>query len=91
MFPDKQRSKKLNDVFIIHGQFLYQCINNITAANLLLQEEWRINMLPIQFLFLSANPVVDMRLKIKSQPKANQSGVGQFLYSRVVELEAVSS
>ncbi|KMZ66790.1 hypothetical protein ZOSMA_289G00310 [Zostera marina] len=64
MFPDKQRSKKLND------------------------EEWRINMLPIQFLFLSANPVVDMRLKIKSQPKANQSGVGQFLYSRVVELEA---
>ncbi|KAK2655661.1 hypothetical protein Ddye_008713 [Dipteronia dyeriana] len=31
----------------------------------LTQEEWRIQMLPIEFLFLTARPVVDMRLRCK--------------------------
>ncbi|KAI5665669.1 hypothetical protein M9H77_15522 [Catharanthus roseus] len=43
MFPDKQRSRRLNE------------------------EEWRINMLPIDFLFLTVRPVIDMRLRCKSQ------------------------
>ncbi|CAA7055415.1 unnamed protein product [Microthlaspi erraticum] len=30
------------------------------------EEEWRIRMLPIKFLFLTAHPVVDMRLRCKS-------------------------
>ncbi|CAI9758675.1 unnamed protein product [Fraxinus pennsylvanica] len=30
------------------------------------EEEWRIHMLPIKFLFLTVYPVIDMRLKCKS-------------------------
>ncbi|KAL0332098.1 UNVERIFIED_CONTAM: hypothetical protein Scaly_2111300 [Sesamum calycinum] len=30
------------------------------------EEEWRVHMLPIEFLFLTVSPVIDMRLRCKS-------------------------
>ncbi|OVA08954.1 Exonuclease [Macleaya cordata] len=39
------------------------------------EEEWRIQMLPIQFLFLTVWPVVDMKLRCKTQGKDYPPGV----------------
>lgn len=63
MFPDKRRSKRLND------------------------EEWQIQMLPLQFLFASVLPVVVMRLKCRSLGKNYPSGVPLHV-TRVLELQA---
>ncbi|XP_031501547.1 uncharacterized protein LOC116265157 isoform X1 [Nymphaea colorata] len=50
-------------------------------------EEWRIQMLPIDFFFLSVNPIVDMRLTCKSQGKGYPPGVPKSI-STVLALEA---
>ncbi|OAY62794.1 hypothetical protein ACMD2_10327 [Ananas comosus] len=50
-------------------------------------EEWRIHMLPLQLLFMTANPVVVMRLRSKSEGKVNPPGVPQDATS-FVELQA---
>ncbi|KAK4393138.1 hypothetical protein Sango_1784600 [Sesamum angolense] len=42
-----------------------------------LQEEWRVHMLPIEFLFLTVSPVIDMRLRCKSCGKGYPPGVPQ--------------
>lgn len=45
-------------------------------------------MLPLQLLFMTANPVVVMRLRSKSEGKVNPPGVPQDATS-FVELQAV--
>lgn len=54
-----------------------------------IQEEWRIHMLPIQFLFLTVLPVIDMRLQCKSQGIGYPPGVPTDV-SKVLELDIVS-
>ncbi|XP_010258258.1 PREDICTED: uncharacterized protein LOC104598061 isoform X2 [Nelumbo nucifera] len=50
------------------------------------EEEWRIQMLPIQFLFLTVWPVIDMRLRCKSEGKGYPPGVPVDV-TRVLELD----
>ncbi|MQM02503.1 hypothetical protein Taro_035279 [Colocasia esculenta] len=50
-------------------------------------EEWRVQMLPIQFLFASVNPVVVMRLRCRSQGRGYPPQVPPHV-SRVLELRA---
>ncbi|XP_072991435.1 uncharacterized protein [Typha latifolia] len=50
-------------------------------------EEWRIQMLPIQFLLLTAHPVVVMRLRCKSQGKEYPPAVPRHI-TTVLELQA---
>ncbi|KAM7465744.1 hypothetical protein LguiB_013306 [Lonicera macranthoides] len=52
------------------------------------EEEWRIDMLPIQFLFLNARPIIDMRLRCKSKGKDYPAGVPCHM-SKVLELKIV--
>ncbi|KAL2523075.1 hypothetical protein Fot_26998 [Forsythia ovata] len=52
------------------------------------EEEWRINMLPIDFLFLTAYPVIDMRLKCKSNGIGYPPGVPRHI-SKVLELDII--
>lgn len=52
------------------------------------QEEWRIDMLPIRFLFLTVSPVIDMRLRCKSGGKDYPPGVPCDI-TKVLELEIV--
>lgn len=54
-----------------------------------MQEEWRIDMLPIQFLFLNARPIIDMRLRCKSKGKDYPAGVPCDI-TKVLELKIVS-
>ncbi|KAM7465687.1 hypothetical protein LguiB_013249 [Lonicera macranthoides] len=49
-------------------------------------EEWRIDMLPIQFLFLNARPIIDMRLRCKSKGEDYLAGVPCHI-SKVLELK----
>ncbi|XP_064991406.1 uncharacterized protein LOC135628589 isoform X1 [Musa acuminata AAA Group] len=72
MFPDKRRSKRLNDVSPFRLCFRPSAPTVTTGS---LQEEWRIQMLPIHFLFASANPVVVMRLRHKSSGEDYPPGV----------------
>ncbi|CAN6439846.1 unnamed protein product [Victoria cruziana] len=51
-------------------------------------EEWRIKMLPIDFFFLSVNPIVDMRITCKSHGKEYPPGVRKSS-STVLALEAI--
>lgn len=53
------------------------------------QEEWRIQMLPLQILFLTAWPVIDMRVRCKSQGIGYPPGIPQDI-TKVVELDIVS-
>ncbi|XP_050226573.1 uncharacterized protein LOC126676418 [Mercurialis annua] len=52
------------------------------------QEEWRIQMLPISFLFLTVWPVVDMRLRCKSGGKDYPSQV-PIKINKVLELDII--
>lgn len=54
------------------------------------EELWRIQMLPIQFLFLTVWPVVDMKLKCKSRGEDYPPGVPQDI-TKVLELDIVSN
>lgn len=87
MFPDKRRSKRLNDVSPFRLCFRPSAPTVTTGS---LQEEWRIQMLPIHFLFASANPVVVMRLRHKSSGEDYPPGVPGHATS-VLELQAVIS
>ncbi|XP_074286584.1 uncharacterized protein LOC141611842 [Silene latifolia] len=64
MFPDKQRSHRLNE------------------------EEWRVHMLPIEFLFITVIPVIDMRLRCKTSGKEYPPGISPSI-SKVLELDIV--
>ncbi|CAI9109750.1 OLC1v1009628C3 [Oldenlandia corymbosa var. corymbosa] len=52
------------------------------------EEEWRINMLPIEFLFLTVNPVIDMRVRYKSQGIDYPPGVPRDIPG-IVELQII--
>ncbi|KAK2994600.1 hypothetical protein RJ640_025654 [Escallonia rubra] len=52
------------------------------------EDEWRIDMLPIQFLFLTVLPVIDMRLRCKSQAKDYPAGVPRDI-TTVLELDII--
>ncbi|XP_068666210.1 uncharacterized protein [Aristolochia californica] len=51
------------------------------------EEEWRIQMLPLDFLFLSVRPVIDMRLRCISNAKDYPSGIPDTV-NRVLQLQA---
>ncbi|KAJ6683939.1 hypothetical protein OIU85_007616 [Salix viminalis] len=53
------------------------------------EEEWRIQMLPINFLFLTVWPVVEMRLRCKSGGRDYPPGVPEEI-TKVLELDVVS-
>ncbi|KAK6913290.1 Protein of unknown function DUF1997 [Dillenia turbinata] len=50
------------------------------------EEEWRIQMLPIHFLFLTVRPVVDLRLRCKSEGKDYPPQV-PFDVTKLIELD----
>uniref|UniRef100_A0A1D1Z118 Uncharacterized protein SYNPCC7002_A1590 n=1 Tax=Anthurium amnicola TaxID=1678845 RepID=A0A1D1Z118_9ARAE len=52
-----------------------------------MQEEWRVQMLPMQILFASVNPVVVMRLRCKSQGRGYPPEVPTRV-TRLLELRA---
>ncbi|KAL2499917.1 Protein of unknown function (DUF1997) [Abeliophyllum distichum] len=52
------------------------------------EEEWRIHMLPIDFLFHTVYPVIDMRLKCKSNGIGYPPGVPRHI-SKVLELDII--
>ncbi|WOK93280.1 hypothetical protein Cni_G01975 [Canna indica] len=60
---------------------------DIRRSKQLNDEEWRIQMLPIKFLFASVNPVVVMRLRHKSNGKEYPPGVPEHA-TGVLELQA---
>ncbi|KAJ0457375.1 hypothetical protein HanIR_Chr15g0772991 [Helianthus annuus] len=51
-------------------------------------EEWRVHMLPIQFFFLTCNPVIDMRLRCKSNGYDYPTGVPPQV-TKVLDLDIV--
>ncbi|XP_059283988.1 uncharacterized protein LOC132037468 isoform X1 [Lycium ferocissimum] len=52
------------------------------------EDEWRIHMLPIEFLFMTAWPVIDMRLRCKSKGIEYPPGVPNNV-SKVLELDII--
>ncbi|XP_024977859.1 uncharacterized protein LOC112515335 isoform X2 [Cynara cardunculus var. scolymus] len=52
------------------------------------EEEWRVHMLPIQFLFLTCNPVIDIRLRCKSNGYDYPTGVPSHV-TKVLDLDIV--
>ncbi|XP_075105713.1 uncharacterized protein LOC107803533 isoform X2 [Nicotiana tabacum] len=53
-----------------------------------MQEEWRIHMLPIEFLFITVWPVIDMRLRCKSEGVEYPPGIPPDA-SKVLELDII--
>ncbi|KAL7606950.1 uncharacterized protein LOC111893917 [Lactuca sativa] len=51
-------------------------------------EEWRVHMLPIQFLFLTCNPVIDMRLRCKTNGYDYPAGVPPQV-TKVLDLDII--
>uniref|UniRef100_A0A0D3FEA8 DUF1997 domain-containing protein n=2 Tax=Oryza TaxID=4527 RepID=A0A0D3FEA8_9ORYZ len=78
VFPDKRKRTKLSDQQFLSGDhgfisarmisFFYFCEDK-REFFFFLQEEWSVQLLPIQFLFLSASPVIVMRFVSKSGGK----------------------
>ncbi|XAR51710.1 hypothetical protein NMG60_11006423 [Bertholletia excelsa] len=54
----------------------------------LTEEEWRIQMLPIDFLFVTVWPVIDMRLRCKAEGTDYPTGVTSSI-TKVIELEII--
>ncbi|OIT06475.1 PREDICTED: uncharacterized protein LOC109211542 [Nicotiana attenuata] len=52
------------------------------------EEEWRIHMLPIEFLFITVWPVIDMRLRCKSKGVEYPPGIPHDV-SKVLELDII--
>ncbi|KAL3525906.1 hypothetical protein ACH5RR_014278 [Cinchona calisaya] len=52
------------------------------------EEEWRINMIPVDFLFQTVKPVIDMRIRCKSQGIEYPPGVPDHI-TKLVELEII--
>lgn len=65
---------------------LFECGDLISLGNSS-QEEWRIFMLPLEFILLSARPVVDMRVVLKEPPKPTAGSTR--IVSKLLTLEAV--
>ncbi|KAK9114303.1 hypothetical protein Syun_021100 [Stephania yunnanensis] len=64
------------DQYLTHRSRVFKAIfPDKRRSKRLNEEEWRIHMLPIKFLFLTVWPVVDMRLKYKTQGKDYPAGV----------------
>jgi hypothetical protein len=67
MFPDESRSQRVGDV---RNHHLTRTLLSISSASSpgetyrfwVLQGEWRVQMLPLQFLLLTVRPVVVMQL-----------------------------
>ncbi|EYU44136.1 hypothetical protein ABFS82_08G025800 [Erythranthe guttata] len=57
-------------------------------SNQLNEDEWRVHMLPIEFLFLTVSPVIDMRLRCKSSGTEYPPGVPQDI-SKVLQLDII--
>lgn len=78
-------------LFFFFSVFLCRTENSCPVENLkfiVMQEEWRIQMLPIQFLLLTVWPVVDMRLRCKSRGRDYPPQIPQDI-SKVLELDIV--
>ncbi|KAJ4707409.1 Protein of unknown function (DUF1997) [Melia azedarach] len=67
-------------------EFLKQCFLDKQRSRRLNEEEWRIQMLPIQFGFLTVRPVVDMRLRCKTGGKDYPPEVPRDI-TKVLELD----
>ncbi|CAA0828399.1 Protein of unknown function (DUF1997 [Striga hermonthica] len=52
------------------------------------EEKWRVHMLPIEFLFLTVSPVIDMRLRCRTQGMGYPQGVPRDI-TKVLELDIV--
>lgn len=52
------------------------------------EDVWTVHMLPIDFLFLTVQPVIDMRLRCQSEGKGYPPGVAQEI-TKVLELEII--
>ncbi|KAL9427286.1 hypothetical protein AB3S75_029473 [Citrus x aurantiifolia] len=60
--------------------------DNKQRSQRLNEDEWRIQMLPIQFIFLTVKPVIDMRLRCKTGGKDYPPEVPQDI-TKVLELD----
>lgn len=82
----------LNGFFYITNLCSFLLKSNLVclllSMKLFAQEEWRIQMLPIKFLFLTAWPVVVMRIRCKSNGKDYPSDVPRHI-TKVLELNMV--
>lgn len=90
IFPDTQRSQRLNEASLSTFSLFFPCSFNSPFGTLILlgREEWRIHMLPVQFLFLTVLPVVDMRLRYKSDGRDYPDGVPPDI-TKVLELDII--
>lgn len=70
--------------FSIKNMHFYICSTTNST-----QEEWRIHMLPIEFLLITVFPVIDMRLRCKTRGVEYPPGVPNTV-SKVLELDIVS-
>ncbi|KAL9235950.1 hypothetical protein vseg_010668 [Gypsophila vaccaria] len=52
------------------------------------EEEWRVHMLPIEFMFMTVFPVIDMRLRCKTSGMEYPPGISPAI-SKVLELDIV--
>jgi hypothetical protein len=92
MFPDESRSQRLSDVnyleFYCRAVVVSRLMDRLDSV--LVQEEWRIQMLPLEFLLITVRPVVVMQLR-------NRGGVLELrivrthtpiylVYAQIVEL-----
>ncbi|KAL7100938.1 hypothetical protein ACP275_08G025900 [Erythranthe tilingii] len=84
IFPDKRRSNQLNEVTFPNSQLS----PFLPFSSLRLLDEWRVHMLPIEFLFLTVSPVIDMRLRCKSSGTEYPPGVPQDI-SKVLQLDII--
>lgn len=83
-------------VYLVNGTFSFfiflcrtECSCPVQNLKLIvMQDEWRIQMLPIKFLFLAVWPVIDMRLRCKSTGRDYPPQIPQDV-SKVLELDIV--
>ncbi|KAH9615275.1 hypothetical protein KSS87_011960 [Heliosperma pusillum] len=68
-------------------EFRDSCVSWVKGQNLCF-EEWRVHMLPIEFLFMTVFPVIDMRLRCKTSGKEYPAGISPAI-SKVLELDIV--
>ncbi|CAH9092525.1 unnamed protein product [Cuscuta epithymum] len=66
------------------------CPNEKRKPEQISEEEWRIYMAPVEFLFLSVSPVVNMRMRCKAKGMGYPSGIPPNT-SKLLELKAMKS
>ncbi|MCL7047977.1 hypothetical protein MKW94_023535, partial [Papaver nudicaule] len=75
------------DEYLIDRARVFQAIfPDKKRSERLNEEEWRIQMLPIQFLFLTVSPIVDMTIKCKTDCNDYPPGVPRDI-TKVLELD----